>query len=204
MSEWHTRGCKATPPPKWFTDRIDKYIEDHPHPEHKMNFIDKTATVPQSTVVWHFARVLAHAKIGDDCSIGGGSEVGRGTVIGHRTRISANVFIPSNAIIGDDVFVGPGVVMTDDRFPKTLKPGEKYNAEPPVIGDGASIGAAAILLPGVVIGHHARVAAGAVVTKNVAPFGTVKSMVAAKPFELSTDGRKAFQSDFAEPLDLTA
>ena len=39
----------------------------------------------------------------------------------------------------------------------------------PEIRDGARIGAGAILLPGIIIGEDAVIAAGAVVTHNVAP-----------------------------------
>lgn len=197
------RGSLATAPPSWFLDRIDRFIQDHPHSENRMNFIDKTATVPASTVVWHFARVLANAVLGDDCSVGGGSEIGRGTIVGHRTRISAGVFIPSNARIGNDVFIGPNVTMTDDRFPRTLNKGESYNAEPPTIGNGASIGAGAILLPGVRIGERARIAAGSVVTRDVPDDGTVRGEPA-RPFTLSRSAQKAFSSDWAENLNLVS
>lgn len=128
-------------------------------------FIDPTAIVGKGTTAWHYSRILAKVVIGEDCSIGGGTEIGRGSVIGDRTRIGANVFLPPNSSIGADVFVGPGVVCTDDRHPRCGNAG--YTAEPPVICNGASIGAGVILLPGVVIGEHARIAAGSVVRHDV-------------------------------------
>jgi acetyltransferase-like isoleucine patch superfamily enzyme len=131
-------------------------------------------TAGVDVVVWHFARVLADVVIGDHCSIGGGAEIGRGTLIGDHSRISANVFLPSNTVIGDHVFIGPGVVCTDDRYPRTLEPGETYEALPPCIGDYASIGAGAVLLPGVQIGKRARIAAGAIVTRDVPDEGMVR------------------------------
>lgn len=128
-------------------------------------FIDPTAEIGEHTVIWHYARILADVKIGDHCSVGGGTEIGRGTVIGNYSRISANVFLPSNTVIGDRVFVGPGVVATDDKDPRAGNFG--YDARPPVIEDGASIGAGAILLPGVRIGVGAMIGAGAIVTRDV-------------------------------------
>lgn len=128
-------------------------------------FIDPSATYEKGTMIWHYARVLAKCRIGHDVSIGGGSEIGRGTVIGDRTRIGANVFLPPNSVVGSEVFIGPNVTCTDDRHP--IAGNSEYTAEPPTIGDGASIGAGAILLPGVRIGAHARVAAGAIVTTDV-------------------------------------
>lgn len=164
-------------------------------------FIDRTAVVGPGTIVWHFARVLADAVIGLDCNVGGGAEIGRGTKIGDRSRISAGVFLPSNSKIGNDVFIGPNATFTDDRYPKTLRAGETYKAEPPVIEDGASIGAGAVILPGIRIGKNARVAAGAVVTKDV-PDGLAVKGFAAKRFELSEEARTAYLSDFAETLSL--
>ncbi|MGO9138317.1 MAG: DapH/DapD/GlmU-related protein [Syntrophales bacterium] len=42
-----------------------------------------------------------------------------------------------------------------------------------MVRENAYIGAGAIVLPGVEIGHFAIVGAGAIVTKNVLPFTTV-------------------------------
>lgn len=136
-------------------------------------FIDGSAILGARSVVWDYARVLADVVIGEDCSIGGGAEIGRGTTIGNRSRISANVFLPSNTRIGREVFLGPGVICTDDRFPKTLAHDEVYTAEPPTIEDGASVGAGSILLPGVRIGIGARVAAGSLVAHDVPDYGVV-------------------------------
>lgn len=166
-------------------------------------FIDESAILGEGTTVWHFARVLADVIVGEHCNIGGNAEIGRGTTIGDRTRVSSGVFLPSNSRIGSDVFIGPNVTCTDDRFPRTLKAGETYNALPPIIEDGASIGAGATILPGVRIGKAARVAAGAIVTKDV-PDGLAVKGVAAKRFDLSEEARIAYLSDFAETRTLGA
>lgn len=129
--------------------------------------IHPSATFGDDCVVWDFARILARAALGSRVSVGGGAEVGIGTTIGDDTRISANVFIPAHARIGKNVFIGPGVIFTDDRYPRTLQPGETYVAEPPFVDDGASIGAGAVILPGIRIGSGALVGAGAIVTKDV-------------------------------------
>ncbi len=133
-------------------------------------FVDPTVNIGRGVSIWHFARVMQDVVLGEGVSIGGGAEIGRGSTIGARSRISANVFLPPNATVGCDVFLGPGVVCTDDRHPRVPQPGDPpYDAKPPVIEDNASVGAGAILLPGVRIGAGARVAAGAIVTKDVPP-----------------------------------
>ncbi len=92
-------------------------------------------------------------------------------------------FLDSNTItLGDFVAVGPNVQFITDTHP--LKPEERYlppsegdhlpfrvvNLALPIhVGNYVWIGAGAIILPGVTIGDGAMVAAGAVVTKDVAP-----------------------------------
>ena len=78
------------------------------------------------------------------------------------------MFLPSDSQIGCNVFIGPGVTFTDDRPPVvSLAAPSQYHAEPPIVEDFASIGAGAVILPGVRIGARARIGAGAVVTKDV-------------------------------------
>jgi UDP-3-O-[3-hydroxymyristoyl] glucosamine N-acyltransferase len=138
-----------------------------------MNFIDPTAKLGKSVVVWHFARVLAGAELGDNVSVGSGAEVGRNAIVGKNTRIGANVFIPANAFIGPDVFIGPGAILTDDKHP--VAGNKDYEANPAAVMGGASIGAGAILLPGVIVKHYARVGAGCIVTHDVLEHSVVYS-----------------------------
>jgi UDP-2-acetamido-3-amino-2,3-dideoxy-glucuronate N-acetyltransferase len=143
----------------WRNDGITHYIAD-------------SAQIGYGTRVWHFAVVLDDVVIGNGCSIGSGAEIGRGTKIGNYTRIGAHVFLPPNSVIGDKVFISPGVICCDDRFPRSMNPG--YLAEPPIIEDGASIGAGSVLLPGVRIGECAMIGAGSIVTKDVGDLGFVR------------------------------
>ena len=70
------------------------------------------------------------------------------------------------------MFIGPHVTFTNDKYPPSW--GEHWL--PIVVKSGLSlknmkeatvIGASATILPGVTIGHCAKVAAGALVTKDV-------------------------------------
>lgn len=132
--------------------------------------IDPSAIIGDGSIVWHFAIVLQSVRIGKDVSIGGRCEIGRGSLIGDRTRIGSGTFLPPNSIIGEAVFIGPNVTFTDDKHPRVPDADDPpYDAQPPIVGNGASIGAGAVILPGVIIGAGARVAAGSVVTANVPP-----------------------------------
>lgn len=158
-----------------------------------VNYISETAQIGAGTRVWHFAIILSGVAIGRDCSIGSHVEVGCGSTIGDRTRIGFGSFLPSNSQVGKDVFIGPGVVCCDDKFPRVNNPG--YEALPPVIGDGASIGAGAVLLPGVRIGAGAMVGAGAIVTQDVKP-GT---LVRCEPARVRMISRALKEPGAAEP-----
>jgi acetyltransferase-like isoleucine patch superfamily enzyme len=122
------------------------------------------AKVGEGTIIWHPDKVNIYGcEIGRDCNIGAFVEIGPGVKIGDRVRIGAFTFIPEGVTIEDDVFVGPGVTFTNDRYP----PSDRTKWEPTRVCKGASIGARAIILPGVVIGEGALVGAGSLVTKDV-------------------------------------
>jgi Bacterial transferase hexapeptide (six repeats) len=72
--------------------------------------------------------------------------------------------------IGKGVLFGPGVTIMDcDLQPTDTVPVSAIDAAPVVIEDHAWLGARAIIMQGVTIGHHATIAADAVVVKNVPP-----------------------------------
>ena len=86
-------------------------------------------------------------------------------VVGNRVTIKSGVYIWDGTVIEDDVFIGPNVTFSNDKYPRS----KRYPSEflPTVIKRGASIGAGAVMLPGVTVGEGALIGAGAVVTKSV-------------------------------------
>ena len=107
---------------------------------------------------------LYRCKIGKGCKIESFVYIEEGVEVGDRCKIKPNVFIPTGVKIGDDVFIGPSVTFTNDKYPRL--PGD-WTLLQTVVGDGASIGAHSVILPGVKIGARALIGAGAVVTKDV-------------------------------------
>jgi acetyltransferase-like isoleucine patch superfamily enzyme len=82
--------------------------------------------------------------------------------------VQAFSFIPNGVVLGQGVFIGPRVTFTNDKYP----PANRQDWRATDVGNYASIGAGAVILPGVRIGHHALVGAGSVVTRDV-PDGAV-------------------------------
>jgi acetyltransferase-like isoleucine patch superfamily enzyme len=74
-------------------------------------------------------------------------------------------------VIRDDVFVGPGVVFTNDLYPRSFN--SKWEVLNTLVETGASIGANSTIVCGVTIGEYSIVGAGSVVTKNVEPYTLV-------------------------------
>jgi UDP-2-acetamido-3-amino-2,3-dideoxy-glucuronate N-acetyltransferase len=107
---------------------------------------------------------LFKCKIGSDCKIESFVYIEEGVTVGDRCKIKPNVFIPTGVTIEDDVFIGPNATFTNDKHPNAA--GDWVLLET-TVGRGASIGAHAVILPGVKIGEKAVIGAGAVVTKDV-------------------------------------
>ena len=124
-------------------------------------------------------------EIGDETRVGAFVEIQKGVKIGGRCKISSHSFLCEGVSVDDNVFIGPGVMFTNDKYPRATNPDGSPQAEtdweviPIVIGKGASIGSNATILAGVTIGEGAIVGAGSVVTKDVDP-GTVVAGVPAK------------------------
>ena len=107
---------------------------------------------------------LYKCKIGEGTKIDAFVYIEEGVEIGKSCKIRPFVFIPSGVKIGNNVFIGPGVIFTNDKYPKASGDWELREL---MVEDDVSIGAGAVVLPGVRIGRGAMVGAGAVVTKDV-------------------------------------
>lgn len=106
---------------------------------------------------------------------------GRGGSVRIGDRVTVNSFACLYGLggldIGNDALIGPGAVIVAQthNFDRTDIPiKDQGSAGRGVrIGDGAWIGANAVILDGVTVGAGAIVGAGAVVTRDIAPFDIV-------------------------------
>lgn len=126
-----------------------------------------TANIGQGTKIWQFTVVLAGARIGERANINSHCFIENDVVIGNDVTVKCGVYLWDGITIRDRVFVGPNVTFTNDPFPRSKVYPEKFAKT--VVEDGASIGAAAVILPGLRIGARAFVGAGSVVTRDVPP-----------------------------------
>lgn len=162
------------------------------HPEAT---VDARAHVHDSVTAWSGTHVREGAVIGEDTSLGQFVYVGPGTRIGARCKIQNGALLYEPAVIADGVFIGPRVVLTNDRHPRaitadgTAKRADDWDAVGVTIEYGASVGAAAVCVAPITIGSWATVAAGAVVTKDVAPHALVAGVPARRIGWVGRTGR---------------
>lgn len=123
-----------------------------------------------------FIYLLAGMKIGKSSRIHIGArffypsniKIGEGTIIGDNAFLDGR----DKLIIGNHVDIASGVMILNSEH--DINSEDFHATQAPIkIGDYVFIGARAIILPGVTIGKGAVIAAGAVVTKDVADFAIV-------------------------------
>jgi UDP-2-acetamido-3-amino-2,3-dideoxy-glucuronate N-acetyltransferase len=134
-------------------------------------FVHPAAQIGEGTTVWQFAVVLNGAVIGADCNLNAHTLVEGGAVLGDRVTLKSGVYVWDGITLEDDVFCGPNATFTNDKRPRSRARPESFLKTR--VCKGASIGAGAVILPGITVGEKAMIAAGAVVTKDVAAGTTV-------------------------------
>jgi acetyltransferase-like isoleucine patch superfamily enzyme len=137
-------------------------------PEVHPNAICESRTVGSGTRIWAFTHILSGATIGSDCNICDFVFIENRVKLGDRVTVKSGVQLWDGIEIGDDVFIGPNVSFANDKFPRSRRWKDSYPKT--TVERGASIGAGAIILPGVTIGKGSMIGAGSVVTKSVPPF----------------------------------
>lgn len=130
-----------------------------------------SAHIGSGTKIWINVQVREQARIGEQCIISKDVYVDHGVTIGDRCKIQNGVSVYHGVSIEDDVFVGPHLTFTNDRVPRAFN--ADWQITPTLVKTGASLGANATIICGVTIGEYAMVAAGSVVTRDVAPYTLV-------------------------------
>jgi len=160
---------------------------DHDPPFIHAHALCESPNIGPRTRVWAFAHILPGASIGADGNICDGVFIENDVVVGDRATVKCGVQLWDGVRLGHDVFVGPNATFTNDRFPRSGA--HQAEVAVTVIDDGASLGANCTILPGIHVGRHAMVGAGAVVTRPVPPNAVVAGNPARIIGYVDADGR---------------
>lgn len=139
---------------------------------HETAVIDEGCEIGKGTKIWHFSHLMQGCKVGENCNIGQNVVVSPGVVLGNNVKVQNNVSIYSGVICEDDVFLGPSMVFTNVINPRSAVSRRGAYVKT-LVKKGASIGANATIVCGHDIGEYAFIGAGAVITKEVAPYALV-------------------------------
>lgn len=135
--------------------------------------VSTDARIGAGTRIWNEAQVREGAVIGSDCILGKGVYVDRDVIVGDRVKIQNRASLFRGVTIENNVYIGPHVSFTNDKRPRavnaegSLSSDDDWDPEHTLVREGASIGAGAIVLPGLTIDRWAMIGAGAVVTRGV-------------------------------------
>jgi UDP-2-acetamido-3-amino-2,3-dideoxy-glucuronate N-acetyltransferase len=144
---------------------------------HPLALVHADCEIGEGTRVWQFASVLRGARIGKHSSVGACSVVD-GSRLGDRARIGHGAQVHPGVVSGSDLFLGPGAILCNDPWP--WLDNQDFDLEALIEGrsvavvceDRVTIGAGAIILPGVRLGAGSVVGAGVIVRRDV-PAGQI-------------------------------
>ena len=113
----------------------------------------ESRTVGKGTRVWAFAHVLPGASIGADCNVCDHVFIENDVTLGDRVTVKAGVQLWDGLRVSDDVFIGPNATFSNDKYPRSKH--YQHAVVQTHLGAGCSIGAGAVVLPGIRIGARA-------------------------------------------------
>ena len=182
-------------------------LSDRFHPKRpcvvgKRSFIGSRVTIYEGVIAGDDFDVSDQTTIffdnvfGKNCRVGPKAVVKNSCIFGDNVRINSQVFL-ERVEVGSNVFIGPGTIFTDDMHPPCPKYSECVRKTK--VESWVSIGANVTICPGVRVGHHTQIYAGAVVVKDVPPY----SVVAGNPGRVVKDFRelKCEAGFFSKPYE---
>lgn len=154
---------------------------------HATAIVDANVVIGAGSKVWHFTHILSGSRLGSDVSLGQNVVVGPNVSVGSGCKVQNNVSLYEGVTLEEDVFCGPSCVFTNVTTPRAFV-SRKSEFGATLVKRGASIGANATIVCPRVIGEYALIAAGAVVTKDVAAFALMAGVPARRMGWVSREG----------------
>lgn len=124
-------------------------------------------TIGAGSVAGDHSVIREGTRIGEQSVFGRGCGTAPGVRIGSRVRVQAGSGLAPDSIVEDDVFIGPSLISLDDDTAGRWQDSQ-LGPRGVTLRRGCRIGGGVTLMPGVEIGEDAMVAAGSLVTCDVA------------------------------------
>lgn len=148
---------------------------------HPTALLEDGVAVGPGSSIWDSVHIRHGARLGHDVIVGEKSYIAYDVVIGNWVKLNAMVYVCAEVSIGDGVMISAGATFTNDRFPRSMNR-ELTGLETSDVTeetmetrvhDGVTIGAGAVIGPGIALGRFAMVGMGSVVTRTVDPYTLV-------------------------------
>jgi len=139
---------------------------------HPTALVDANVQIGPGCKIWHFSHVLKNSRLGPKCNVGQNVVIGPDVSVGAGCKIQNNVSVYQGVTLEDDVFCGPSMVFTNIHNPRSCIP-RMHEVRPTLVKKGATLGANCTIVCGNIIGRHAFVGAGTVVTRDVPDYAVV-------------------------------
>lgn len=148
---------------------------------HPTALIEAGVVIGARSSVWDNVHVRHGARLGHDTHVGEKSYLAYDVRLGDYVKLNAMVYICALVTIEDGVMIAAGTTFTNDTFPRAMNR-ELSGLETSAVTEetmattvrqGVTIGAQAVIGPGLVLNRYAMVGMGAVVTREVPAHGLV-------------------------------
>lgn len=147
-----------------------------------MTVVYRGCRIGPKVLVADLATIREDVEIGEMTIVGRGVAVENKVRVGRKCKLETGSYITALSEIEDGCFVAPEVTFTNDNFLGRTADRFKYH-QGVTLKRGARVGANATILPRVIVGPDALVAAGALVTHDVPE----RKIVAGVPAEVWRD-----------------
>jgi acetyltransferase-like isoleucine patch superfamily enzyme len=155
---------------------------------HPTAIVEDGVEIGDGTSVWDNVHLRGPCSIGSSCIIGEKSYIAYGVSIGDLVKINAFVYVCTGVTIERGVMIAAGTIFTNDRYPRAttsdltaLRPSEPDDHTlATVVREGTTIGAGAVIGPGIELGRFSMIGMATVVTKSVPDFALVVGNPAAR------------------------
>lgn len=144
---------------------------------HPTAIVEEGVRLGAGTSVWDGVHIRHGARVGERGIVGEKSYIAYDVVVGDLVKINAMVYVCAGVTVGDGVMIAAGTIFTNDRYPRALDrelvaPETSDLTEDTLatrVADGVTIGAGAVIGPGLTLGRFSMVGMGSVVTRDVLP-----------------------------------